>query len=77
MGQPTVADRYISPGGRTPAYNQRTWAEDLMTLSDFLVWAEDDGAFYAGHRAQDAFAAMCRLLDVDGVKLRKIMRGEG
>ena len=77
MGKPEIADRYISPSGRTAAYDRSAFTDDLMTLSGFLAWAEDDGAFYGGHRARDAYAAMCRMLDVDGIRLRKIMRGEG
>ena len=70
-----VADRYISPGGRLPGYGRAEYVEDLMTLSTFLAWAEEDGAFYAGHPASDAFQAMARLLDIDGVGLRKAVMG--
>lgn len=77
MGKPEVADRYISPGGRTAAYDRSAFTDDLMTLSGFLAWAEDDGADFGGVRAKDAYSAMCRLLDVDAIKLRKIMTGGG
>jgi len=72
----SVADRYISKGGRTAGYGQKDFAEDLMCLADFLVWAGEDGAYYAGYHAKDAYLAAMRLLDMDPIRLRKIMLGE-
>lgn len=72
-----VASRYISRGGRTAGYDRDAYTEDLMSVAGFLAWAEDDGAFYGMVDAGDAFKAMCRLLDVDSVRLRKVMKGEG
>lgn len=72
-----VASRYISKGGRTADYDRNAYTEDLMDVAGFLAWAEDDGAFYGMVKADDAFKAMCRLLDVDSVRLRKVMKGEG
>lgn len=69
------ADTYISKGGRTAAYDRSAFAEDLLALSLFLVWAEEDGAYYGGTDAKDAFQAACRMLDVDPVGLRKIALG--
>lgn len=71
-----TADGYISKGGRTADYGRDAFVDDLLTASNFLCWAEYDGAFYAGHTAQEAFKAMCRMLDVDSVRLRKIAMGE-
>lgn len=71
-----IADRYISKGGRLPGYDRSAFLEDLFTASSFLAWAEDDRAFYAGHTAAEAFKAMCRMLDIDSVELRKIAKGE-
>lgn len=68
-----VADRYISLGGRLPNYGRKEVLEDLETLSTFLAWAEEDGAFYAGYTAKEAFQAMTRILDVDAVELRKVV----
>ena len=70
------ADRYISKGGRTLGYGRDEFAADLHTAVTFMCWAQDDGAYYAGHTAQEAFKAMCRMLDMDSVKLRKIAMGE-
>ena len=70
------ADRYISKGGRTLGYGRDEFAADLHTAATFMCWAQDDGAYYAGHTAQEAFKSMCRMLDIDSVKLRKIAMGE-
>lgn len=72
----SVADKYISQGGRTAGYDKGAWTDDLMTLACFLAWAQEDGAYFGGHDAKDAFQAMARLLDLDGVRLRKIMTEE-
>ena len=70
------ADRYISKGGRTLGYGRDEFAADLHTAVTFMCWAQDDGAYYAGHTAQEAFKSMCRMLDIDSVKLRKIAMGD-
>lgn len=71
----TKADSYISKGGRTARYDRAAFTDDLVTLSVFLAWAEEDGAIYGGTEAKDAFQAACRMLDVDPVELRKIALG--
>lgn len=71
-----IASRYISPGGRLDSYGKREAADDLMVAAGFLVWAEADGAEFGGHSAAEAFRAMCRMLDLDAIRLRKIMKGE-
>lgn len=70
-----IADRYISKGGRTPDYDKTAYTNDLMTISGFLAWAEQDGAYFGGHEAKDAFKAMCRMMDMDIIELRNIMLG--
>ena len=70
-----TADKYISQGGRTDGYSRSDYVDDLATLSCFLAWAEEDGAFYGMTEARDAFKAACRLLDVDSVKLRNVAKG--
>lgn len=75
MSGPDLASRYISKGGRTATYDRKAWTDDLMILAGFLVWAEEDGAFYGGEKATSAYAAACRMLDLDGVELRNIMLG--
>ena len=71
----SVADSYISPSGRTPAYDRAAFTNDLLTASLFLTWAEDGGGYYGGVSANDAFRAVCRMLDVDPIALRKIATG--
>lgn len=70
-----VADQYISPSGRTPVYDRKAFTDDLITASCFLAWAEEEGAYFGGETAADAFRAVCRLLDLDPIKLRKIAKG--
>lgn len=67
-----VADRYISKGGRTADYDRSAFSEDLMTAGLFLLWAEDE--YFAGHAGKEAFAAMCRMLDIDPIGLLKALR---
>ncbi|WP_323008976.1 hypothetical protein [Paracoccus sp. (in: a-proteobacteria)] len=69
------ADRYISKGGRTADYGKSAFTADLIVASSFLAWAEYDGAYYGGESAKDAFKAMCRMLDMDSVRLRKAVMG--
>jgi hypothetical protein len=69
-----VADKYISKSGRTAGYGQKEFTEDLICASEFLVWAEDQ--FIAGHTGKEAFRAMMRMLNMDPVPLRKIVKGE-
>lgn len=71
----SIADQFISRSGRTPAYDRDAYVSDMVDLAAFLAWAEEDGAYYAGVVAKDAFRAMCRLLDVDVIALRKTALG--
>jgi hypothetical protein len=66
-----IADKYITPSGRTKDYDRNQFTDDLMTAGLFLAWAEDDDAFYGGVDAKDALRAVCRMLDVDPRGLRK------
>jgi hypothetical protein len=70
-----IADRYISAGGRPANYDRDALVSDLADLSAFLAWAAEDDAIYGAVRANDAFLAACRLLDVDAAKLRAIAAG--
>lgn len=74
MTDASIASKYISEGGRTAAYGKDQFCADLMVAAHFLVWAEDD--YYGGHTGKDAYAAMMRMLDMDPIKLRKIIKGE-
>lgn len=67
-------DAYISPGGRTPGYGKDEYVDDLIALSSFIAW-QDDNALFGGHTGKEAWQAMCRLLDVHPVKLRQSMKG--
>ncbi|RWR30492.1 hypothetical protein D2T29_12540 [Sinirhodobacter populi] len=71
----SVADKYVSPGGRLPGYGSADFTDDLLCATNFLAWAEQDDAIYGGENAQDAFKAVCRMLDMDMVRLRNIALG--
>jgi hypothetical protein len=64
-----TADKYISKSGRTAAYDRRTFTDDLLVAASFLYWAE--GEYFGGHTGKEAFNAMCRMLDIDPIGLRK------
>lgn len=70
----TIADRYISKGGRTAAYDRAAFTTDLCTAASFLVNAEEE--MFGMETGRDAFLAMCRMLEIDPIPLRKIIRGE-
>lgn len=71
-----IADRFISRGGRTPSYDRAAYVEDLIDVSSFLAWAEQEGETFGGVSAGQAFRAMYRLVDVDVIGLRKAAMGE-
>jgi hypothetical protein len=67
-----VADRYITKSGRTAAYDRSAFADDLLVAGSFLAWAEEE--YFGGQTGRDAFNAMCRMLDIDPIGLRKALR---
>lgn len=64
-----VADKYIRKSGRTAAYDRDAFRDDLIAAASFLVWAKDE--YFAGVTGEEAFTAMCRMLDIDPIGLRK------
>lgn len=69
----SIADKYITPSGRTRRYGVAEFRDDLIVASEFLIWAEDE--YFGGHTGKDAYRAMMRMLDMDPRPLRKIVRG--
>lgn len=67
-----IADRYISKGGRTKEYGREAAVDDLITVSSFLVWAEDE--YFSGVTGKEAFQAFCCLIDIDPIALRKAIK---
>jgi hypothetical protein len=67
----SIADRYISKSGRTADYDRSAFTDDLMTAGLFLVWAEEE--YFGGQTGKEAFNAMCRMLDIDPIGLRKAL----
>lgn len=75
MNSKAIADRYISRGGGSPIWDEKEFSRDLVTLGTFILWHRDNdmhGAVYP----PDAFAAMCRLLNVEAHRIRAILRPE-
>ena len=70
-----IADRYIEPGGYLPGERRERATDDLLCVASFIGW-HDDNHMRGGYRADEAFRALCRLLNVQSVGLRKIVRGE-
>lgn len=70
-----IADRYIEPGGYLPGERQERTPDDLLCVAIFIGW-HDDKHVMGGVRAEEAFRAFCRLINVPSVALRKIVRGE-
>jgi hypothetical protein len=72
-----IADKYISRGGAVHRqYDRKAQVDDLIVLGCFVGW-RDPHEWSGGYRADDAWAAMCRLLDMDPVAFRKGILGEG
>jgi len=67
-----TADKYITKSGRTAAYDRSAFTDDLMTAGLFLVWAEEE--YFGRTTGKDAFNAMCRMLDIDPIGLRKALK---
>ena len=66
-----VADKYISKSGRPASYDRSAFTDDLITAGAFLYWAEDE--YFGGRTGKEAFKALCRMLDIDPIGLRKAM----
>jgi len=73
MDAARTADKYVSRAGGPPVPTTRDVAEDIVTLSNFILWHEDDDMF-GGVKTKDAFMAMCRLLNIEPHKIRSIIR---
>lgn len=69
------ADAYVERGGYLPGERPVRVAEDILTALSFIVWHEPDH-MQGGYRADDAFLAICRVLNVEAAEMRKIVRGE-
>lgn len=73
MDSRAIADKYISRGGGSPEWSSDEFALDLMQLSNFILWHRKNdmhGCVYP----HEAFAAMCRLLNVEQHRIRQIIK---
>jgi hypothetical protein len=76
MGDPRlVADRYISRGGGSPLPTVSEFADDLLKVSNFILW-HDERDMRGGVRSQEAWLAFCRLVNVEPRKIKDIVRPE-
>lgn len=71
----TTADKYISRGGGDPVASAKEYASDILKLGSFVLW-HDPRHIQGGVSASDAYAAMCRLLNVEQHRIREIIRPE-
>lgn len=71
--EPSLADAYISVGGRLPRYNLSDVSRDLVAVSSFILHHQDDDMI-GGITAADAYEALCRLIDIPAAKVRSIVR---
>ena len=69
------ADRYISRGGGSPTPNISEHSSDILTVASFIAW-HDPHHMRGGATTDEAFAALCRLLNFERHVLMKIVRGE-
>lgn len=72
MDAKTIADKYISRGGGAPDGDKEEFVRDLITLGNFILWHDKDDMHAMVYPA-DAFAAMCRLLNVEQHRIRDIL----
>lgn len=74
-----IADRYIGRNGeridRTPVEKADQFVSDLVAVSIFLGW-QDDNAMSGGVKAVDAFNAFARLVNLPAPQLRRVVRGD-
>jgi hypothetical protein len=69
------AELTITPGGRTEKYDQKDIADDILTVSMFIGW-HDDNHVMGARTAYESFLAFCRVVDISPAKLRKVVRGD-
>ena len=72
-----VADKYVGRNGEdvpaTPDAAREQWVKDVLTVGSYIGWAE---GYSGGYKADDAFTAFARLIQLPAFKLRKIIKGE-
>jgi len=74
---PSLADNYISRGGRLPSYDSGFASRDLLAVGSFILYHDREHVM-GGVTAAEAFEAFCRLLDLPAAKYRTIIRpGDG
>lgn len=69
------ADRYVERGGYVRGERRDRVADDILAVALFIGWHDPDDIM-GGERADEAFAAFCRVVNLEQVELRKIIRGD-
>jgi hypothetical protein len=75
MDAKRIANKYVEPGGYVRGERDKAVAGDLLAFLSFIAW-HDDSHMQGGYRAREAFLAACRVLALDPVEMRRIVRGE-
>ncbi len=75
MDAKRTANKYVEPGGYVHGERPKRAAGDLLAVLKFIAW-HDDNDLWGGERAGEAFKALCRLIELAPVEMRKIVRGE-
>ncbi len=70
-----IADKYISRGGGSPQWDREEFASDLLMLGNFILW-HDKKDMHAMVYPDQAFEAMCRLLNVEAHRIKAILKPE-
>lgn len=81
MGRPAldakrIADKYIARDGGEPDDGgdiTRAFSRDLLNVATFVLYHEPR-AIHGGVNPDDAFAALCRLLQLDRRRIQEIVR---
>ena len=68
-----AADKYIERGGYVHGERKDRLVEDLLCLGNFVAF-HDDKDLHGMVLPREAWAAMCRLLDLHPIDFRRIIR---
>jgi hypothetical protein len=67
-----LADKYIGRNGEHLPVPDSQRTDDILAVTSFLGWCEAD-ELWGGVRADEAFLAFARILNIPAHELRKIL----
>jgi hypothetical protein len=73
MDAKRTANKYVEPGGYIRGERPDRVARDIGDLASFILW-HDPGYLRGGITASEAWLAFCRVLALDPVEFRKIIK---